>query len=263
MIITMEIPEEIKKYIGNEKQISSFKLKTKLLKLKIKEYKCEKCGIDSWNGVRVPLDLHHKNGNSNDNNLSNLEILCPNCHSQTENFRGKNINVINRKRISDLEYKKAIEENINIRRACISLGISPKGGNYKTIQRAMIRLNINFRQATTKERLANTDMNEKNRPNNSEPTKKRRNKYANREEAIVAIRKVKDRPTKQELLKLVWDIPITKLAETYGITDNAIRKWAKTYDMPVPPVGYWRKFQLGKKEECKKIKTELFEKFGL
>lgn len=259
----MEIPEEIKKYIENKKEISSFKLKNKLLKLKIKQYKCEKCGIDAWNGVRAPLDLHHKDGNGKNNNLSNLEVLCPNCHAQTENFRGRNIKTTTRKRISDLEYKKAIEENVNARRACIALGISPMGGNYRTIHNAIVRLNANFRKMTDEEVLAKAENRIKNKPIKYNAHKKRRNKYATRGEAMLALRKVKDRPTKQELLKMVWDNSVSKIAKNYSISDNSVRKWAKIYNIPVPPIGYWRKFLANKKEECEKIKTELHMKFGL
>ena len=64
------------------------KLKERLIKEGIKEYKCECCGIIEWNGKPISLQLHHINGIHNDNRLSNLQLLCPNCHSQTENFSG-------------------------------------------------------------------------------------------------------------------------------------------------------------------------------
>ncbi len=63
----------------------------KLIDFKIKEYKCDICGIKDWNGKEIVLELHHKNGVHSDNRLNNLQILCPNCHSQTNNFRAKNI----------------------------------------------------------------------------------------------------------------------------------------------------------------------------
>lgn len=65
------------------------KLKERLIKEGLKEYKCECCGISKWNGKHLALQLHHINGIHNDNRLSNLQILCPNCHSQTDNFASK------------------------------------------------------------------------------------------------------------------------------------------------------------------------------
>jgi len=55
------------------------------------EYKCAKCGnAGEYMGKKLILELHHKNGNHNDNCIENLEFVCPNCHSQTETFSGKN-----------------------------------------------------------------------------------------------------------------------------------------------------------------------------
>lgn len=67
------------------------KILKKMIQYNMKEYKCEKCGLSKWNGEDIVLELHHKNGNHSDNHFDNLEVLCPNCHSQTENFRTKNI----------------------------------------------------------------------------------------------------------------------------------------------------------------------------
>ena len=61
-----------------------------LIKYRIKEYSCEKCGITKWNDLPITLEIHHKDGNHDNTKLENLEILCPNCHSQTDNFRFKN-----------------------------------------------------------------------------------------------------------------------------------------------------------------------------
>ena len=61
-----------------------------IVKYGIKEYKCECCGVVEWQNKHIRLELHHKDGDRLNNCLSNLEILCPNCHSQTDNFRFKN-----------------------------------------------------------------------------------------------------------------------------------------------------------------------------
>lgn len=69
---------------------SSTSLKRKLLKYHVKEPKCEMCGRTEWLGKPIPLEIHHVNGNNMDNRIENLQILCPNCHSFTDNYRGKN-----------------------------------------------------------------------------------------------------------------------------------------------------------------------------
>lgn len=65
-------------------------LKRRLITAGLKRERCERCGIDSWRGRPLSLQLHHVNGVGDDNRLDNLEILCPNCHSQTENWGGRN-----------------------------------------------------------------------------------------------------------------------------------------------------------------------------
>lgn len=66
-------------------------LKNKLLKNNILRNECYICGqLPIWNDKPLSLQLDHINGVSNDNRIENLRILCPHCHSQTENFAGKN-----------------------------------------------------------------------------------------------------------------------------------------------------------------------------
>lgn len=77
--------------LGNYPSYQTFKLKLRILQEGIKENKCECCGISEWNGLKINCELDHINGNSRDHRLENLRILCPNCHSQTDTFRAKNI----------------------------------------------------------------------------------------------------------------------------------------------------------------------------
>lgn len=65
-------------------------LKARLVKEGLKDNRCEGCGLVSWQGEPLTLALHHINGVRNDNRLENLELLCPNCHSQTHNYSGRN-----------------------------------------------------------------------------------------------------------------------------------------------------------------------------
>ncbi len=75
---------------GLHPQYQSYKLKKRLILEGIKENVCEICGIDCWNGKPLEKELHHVDGNRFNQLIGNLKILCPNCHSQTDNFRAKN-----------------------------------------------------------------------------------------------------------------------------------------------------------------------------
>ena len=66
-------------------------MKERIIKQKLIDYICSECGLsDEWNGKVISLQLEHKNGKNNDNRLDNLTFLCPNCHSQTDTYAGKN-----------------------------------------------------------------------------------------------------------------------------------------------------------------------------
>lgn len=67
------------------------KLRIRLLKEGIKSNECEVCGITKWNDKDLSFELDHIDGDRTNHLLSNLRIICPNCHSQTNTFRGKNI----------------------------------------------------------------------------------------------------------------------------------------------------------------------------
>jgi len=64
-------------------------VKARLLAAGVKAARCDECGIDAWRGQPLSLELHHVNGDGHDNRLQNLRLLCPNCHSQTENWGGR------------------------------------------------------------------------------------------------------------------------------------------------------------------------------
>ncbi len=76
---------------GSHLTYQSHKLKKRLLKEGIKQHQCESCGLSEWLSNPIPLEMHHVNGVSTDNALENIQLLCPNCHALTENYRAKNI----------------------------------------------------------------------------------------------------------------------------------------------------------------------------
>lgn len=70
-------------------------LKKWLFKYNMIEEKCSQCNIGNmWNNEYLSLQLDHIDGNNKNNDLSNLRILCPNCHSQTHNYAGKKKRII-------------------------------------------------------------------------------------------------------------------------------------------------------------------------
>lgn len=103
--------------------------------LKVREYKCEKCGISEWNGLPITIQFHHIDGNHNNNEETNIQLLCPNCHSQTDNFCNKNSN--NTKRISDQEFIDVLSHSTSICAACRELGITPNQNNYKRAKKLL------------------------------------------------------------------------------------------------------------------------------
>ena len=80
----------IEKYLTNEQSITSCKLRNRLFAEGYFEKKCCRCGLTEWLNKPIPLELHHKDGNKQNNHLDNLEILCPNCHYFTDTYKIKN-----------------------------------------------------------------------------------------------------------------------------------------------------------------------------
>ena len=92
--------------------------------------RCAICQCDPmWRYQPMTLELDHMNGDNQDNRLENLRLLCPNCHSQTNNFRGRNTNTGVHK-VTDAELLTAYRASANIRQALLKVGLSSTGANY-------------------------------------------------------------------------------------------------------------------------------------
>lgn len=160
----------LEELLVKDSPVSSSKgLRVRLLREGLLKNKCEKCGIGpDWQGESLTLELDHIDGDNKNNELSNLRILCPNCHSQTETFGGKNIKKITPVRIYYCQ--ECYEEVHKGSRKCVDC-------------------------ANKKQRKA-------------------------------------ERPPKEELLRLILTKPFTQIGKDYGVSDNAVRKWCKRYELP-------------------------------
>lgn len=158
---------EASEYLNTDKKIKTSKLKNKLIKENIVENKCDICGLTNWLDKPIVLQLHHIDGNPNNNSLENLQLLCPNCHSQTDNYCGS-------ANIDKIKYY------------CKDCG--------KEITRGAIYCTVCSRKHS---------------------------------------RKVENRPSKEQLLEDFKELKsFVKVGNKYEVSDNAVRKWVKAYDLP-------------------------------
>lgn len=86
---TRKIPQIKKGPIPLSELKSTSSIRSRLL---LSRKFCETCGISEWCNKGISLEMHHKDGNNSNNNIGNLIILCPNCHSQTPNYRNRSRN---------------------------------------------------------------------------------------------------------------------------------------------------------------------------
>ena len=83
-------------FAGKYPYYNTSHLNYRLIREGYKERKCECCNNTEWLGKPIVLELHHIDGNRSNNNLDNLQLLCPNCHAMTDNFKSKNIKHYNK-----------------------------------------------------------------------------------------------------------------------------------------------------------------------
>lgn len=155
--------------VENSPYLNMDRLKQKLFDNNLKEKKCEnpKCGLTEWLDKPISFHLHHINGIHNDNRLENLQILCPNCHSQTENYAGRNSGKMNNKAITKNKHK-------------------------------------------TEKRMTKSD-------------------WCNFREKMW----LKNHPSKKTLIELFEEEQsFVGIAKKYNVSDNAVRKWFKKYNLP-------------------------------
>jgi hypothetical protein len=109
---------------------STGKLKKRLLRLNMIENKCAVCEVNEWMGKELVCELDHIDGNNQNHKLENLRMLCPNCHSQTETFRGRNINKRQKyTKYTKEEFVDAVESSESYTDIKKKLGLTTSGPN--------------------------------------------------------------------------------------------------------------------------------------
>ena len=103
--------------------------------------KCENCGLEEWLGQPINLEIHHIDGDRLNNDLSNLILLCPNCHSYTSNFRK---NSKQKRKVSDEDFIRGLKISSSIHQTLLHLGLTPSAGNYTRARELMAKNNISF-----------------------------------------------------------------------------------------------------------------------
>lgn len=207
-----------------ENQDIRFRISSKLLKKHLVQsgvkYECKKCGISQWDNQPITLQIDHINGDWKDNRPTNLRFLCPNCHSQTSTYCGRKS-----KQYYFCECGKEIQKTRQRCRKCYNDYISKHGkpslkkhkDNFCVCGKKINHQSkscIKCYKLLFKGELKQSDINYQN---------------------------ISKCPKKEELEELIWEQPTVHIAKKYGVTDKAVEKWCKKYNIAKPPRGYWAK----------------------
>jgi hypothetical protein len=193
--------------IENSSYSNTSALRERLIKSGFKEHRCERCLNTEWLGQPIKLELNHMNGVNNDNRINNLEIICPNCHSMTSNYRGRN-------KLSALSEKKEVE----YRKFREGLTANPEP-SLKMIKEGAETLHGISKSITIKICLGcEKEFYPKDK------TRKYCSKSCYQDDNRKKVPKVPELLNAFEIYK-----SFTKVSEYYNVSDNAVRKWCETY----------------------------------
>lgn len=195
-------------------------LRERLVKEGLKLYKCEIEGCEYCQN----LELHHINGDPTDNRIENLQILCPNHHAATENFRGKNSSIATRTHRPANEMIIS-EEDAEIRRQ--EKLVKKREYNRAKYKEQHPNAKEGLRKDTKREIIVCPICNKEF------PRTAKRKVYCSDECRKQGQTQDGKRPSVFELIKVFKEKEtFVAVAKHYNVTDNAIRKWCKLYQIP-------------------------------
>lgn len=204
--------------------MTNYRFKLKLLKDGVKQHICERCSNTVWESQPIPLEIHHIDGNSkNNDDLKNIQLLCPNCHALTPNYRGKNKIKVVKTFVTDEQLVDAIKNAYTTRHALILVGLKASGGNYGRVKSLLTSRSLEFMV-----RIRHDSQNQR-----LETIKR---KYGS--PTTFFTMKI-NWPTKDELVEMIKIQSIRAIAKNLGVSDNGVRKAAKRYGIDVRSLSKW------------------------
>lgn len=182
------------------------RIKRRILKNKVFKEVCSICGqVPVWNNLPLVLELDHINGVRTDNRIENLRLLCPHCHSQQKtSHRKRGV----KQKIFDSHIIEAAKTSKNIREVLLKLNLGDGSANYERVKPVLKKFFSKFEENFPK---IVSDFNWKSAPRPSS-------------------RKVV-RPSREILEEEIKKSNFSALGRKYGVSDNAIRKWCKAYNI--------------------------------
>lgn len=193
-----------------------------ILKYNLIDYRCAGCNLLQytknsafWNGKEIVLQLEHKNGIYNDHRLLNLEFLCPNCHSQTATYAGK-------RRIESKDQASS-EDNTLLEKI-------DRDTESALLQKNCAHCNTPFKSNNSRTRYCTPSCLRVASDNKKQERLRRR-------------------PAKEDLERLVKEMPLTEIAKNYDMTATGLRKWCLKYGIELPGRGYWTIQKYSRRED--------------
>lgn len=207
--------------------------------------KCEQCGLTEWQGKEIPLEMHHIDGDHFNSDLSNLVLLCRNCHALTDNYGSKN----RRASIPEEVLVEALKTSPNVRQALLKVGLTGKGKNYDRCYNLIHKYNISNLLVDNKIKIDKTLSKIKLNKNGLKSSILRIKKkqlcqlcgmpLASHEntarycfKCFHFLQRRYERPTREQLKQEIFTTPFLQLSKKYGANSNTIRKWCKNYGLP-------------------------------